>query len=236
MSTPVVWITGASRGIGRATAKSFARDGAIVVLSARSSPDLDTLQQELVGEGFRSATVPCDMTNPSGINVAHSYIVREIGQVDVLVNNAGISVFKSFIDTSLDEFNTVLNTNYMGAIIAAKAVLPSMVEQKNGCIFNIISFTTRKLFTNSSAYAASKAALAGAMDVLREEVRGNGITVVNIIPGATDTAIWPRKIRDRYHERMIKPAVIADAIISAYHQSAEASVEEIIIRPRGGDL
>ncbi len=236
MSTAVVWITGASRGIGRATAINFARDGAIVALTARSGTDLDTLQKELTLKGVRAVAVPCDMTSVTGINSAHAYIVQEIGTIDVLVNNAGISVFKSFIDTSIDEFDAILNTNFRGAVIATKAVLPSMIEQKKGHIFNIISITARKLFINSAAYAASKASLTTAMDVLREEVRGTGIKVVNIIPGATDTAIWPQKVREKYRDKMLQPQIVADTILTIYHQSPEVSVEEIIIRPPGGDL
>ncbi len=236
MSTPVVWITGASRGIGRATALKFARDGAVVALSARSRADLDSLEKELTVEGVRAVAVPCDVTSASEILSAHAYIVQEIGPVDVLVNNAGISVFKSFIDTPLEEFDAILGTNFRGAIIATKAVLPSMTEQKSGYIFNIISITARKLFTYSAAYAASKASLATAMDVLREELRGTGVKVINIIPGATDTAIWPQKIREKYRARMLQPYIIADAILTAYHQPPEASMEEIIIRPPGGDL
>jgi NADP-dependent 3-hydroxy acid dehydrogenase YdfG len=236
MSTPVVWITGAGRGIGRAIAEKFARDGAIVAVSSRSRTDLDTLQNELTLNGLRVLTVPCDMKNPSAVHSANSYIVQEIGPVDVLVNNAGISVFKSFIDTSLEEFEAVYETNYRGAIAAAKAVLPSMVEQKKGHIFNIVSITAKKLFTNSAAYAASKASLATAMDILREEVRGFGIKVINIVPGATDTAIWPSKIRDKYRDRMLQPGIIAETVLTAYHQPPELSVEEIVIRPAGGDL
>jgi short-subunit dehydrogenase len=236
MSTPVVWITGASRGIGRAVAEKFARDGAIVAASSRSPIDLNSLQKELTLEGFRVITVPCDMMNSSAVTSAYSYIVQEIGPVDVLVNNAGTSVFKSFIDTSLEEFDIISQTNYRGAIVAAKAVLPSMIEQKKGYIFNIISITVRKLFANSAAYAASKASLATAMDVLREEVRGSGIKIINIIPGATDTAIWPQRIRDKFRERMLTPDIIAETILSAYHQSPESSIEEIVIRPAGGDL
>jgi short-subunit dehydrogenase len=236
MSTPVAWITGASRGIGRATAIKFARNGAIVALSSRSRKDLDALETELTAEGIRAVAVPCDMTNAAAINSAHAYIVQEIGPVDILVNNAGISIFKSFLDTSLDEFDNILNTNFRGAIIASKAVLPSMLEQKRGYIFNIISITVRKIFTNSAAYAASKASLATAMDILREEIRGTGIKVINIIPGATDTAIWPQKTREKYRERMLQPEIVANTILSVYNQPPEAGTEEIVIRPTGGDL
>jgi NADP-dependent 3-hydroxy acid dehydrogenase YdfG len=176
------------------------------------------------------------MKNPSAILSAYSYIVQEVGPVDVLVNNAGISVYKSFIDTSLEEFEAVYETNYRGAIAAAKAVLPSMIEQKKGHIFNIISITAKKLFTKSAAYAASKASLATAMDILREEVREFGIKVINIVPGATDTAIWPSKIREKYRDRMLQPGIIAETVLTAYHQPPELSVEEIVLRPAGGDL
>jgi NADP-dependent 3-hydroxy acid dehydrogenase YdfG len=111
-----------------------------------------------------------------------------------------------------------------------------MVEQKKGHIFNIVSITAKKLFTNSAAYAASKASLATAMDILREEVRGFGIKVINIVPGATDTAIWPSKIRDKYRDRMLQPGIIAETVLTAYHQPPELSIEEIVIRPAGGDL
>jgi len=236
MSAPVVWVTGASRGIGRAIADRFAADGAVVALSARSRDELETLQNDFARRGIRAVAVPCNVTHPPEIRSAHAYITGELGPVDVLVNNAGISVFKPFLDTTADEFDAVVRTNLLGAIIAAQAVLPAMVEQKSGSIFNILSITTKKLFTNSAAYAASKAALAAAMDVLREELRGTGVRVVNVIPGATDTAIWPQKIRDKHAARMMRPEMVADAILMIYHQPPEATVEELVLRPVTGDL
>lgn len=236
MTTPVVWITGAGSGIGRSVALKFAADGSLVALTARSRPALESLKEEIEANGGRAVTVPCDITLTSEINAAHAYIAQEIGSVDVLVNNAGISVFKSFLDTTIEEFDTIMNTNYRGAVAAAKAVLPAMLDQREGTIFNILSVTVRKIFPNSAAYAASKAACSTAMDFLREEVRGTGIRIINVIPGATDTAIWPEKVREKYRERMMAPDRVAETLLAIYHQSPDISIEEVILRPPGGDL
>ncbi len=236
MSIPVVWVTGASRGIGRAVACRFATEGAAIALSSRSEGDLRALQNEIAAAGTRVIAVPCDMRKPDDVQSAHAAIAAALGPVDVLVNNAGISAFKPFIETSGREFDEILATNFTGPVAAAHAVLPSMTAKKQGHIFNLISITARKLFTNSAAYAASKAALAAAMDVLREELRGTGVRIINVIPGATDTAIWPEKVRRKYADRMMKPETVAEAIVMVYRQPPEATVEEIVLRPVTGDL
>jgi len=124
----------------------------------------------------------------------------------------------------------------MGAIYCIKAVLPKMIENGGGTIINISSVVTKKVFTNSTAYAASKLGLKGYTDSLREELRKYNIRVIDIIPGATVTSMWSSEIRKVNSERMMTPEEIANVIVWTYLQKGNLVSEEILLRPIQGDL
>ncbi len=233
---PVVWVTGGGRGIGRAIAAAFAKIGAMVIVSGRTLPELTECVNEIRSNNNDAKEFQCDITNSDEVTKLVSNVEKLYDGIDVLVNNAGASIFKPFLETSLEDFSKIFSTNYSGALYATKAVLPSMIARKHGFIFSILSITTKKIFTNSTAYAASKSALGTMMNVLREELRGTGVRIINVVPGATDTAIWPAGVRKKYSERMMPPAVVADAIVNAYRLAPEAVMEEIVLRPLNGDL
>jgi len=229
-----IWITGASSGIGRALAISFANNGYKVFATARNSKKLD----ELNGNIFKKENVSLhsvDITSYQAIDLfASSYLKKE--GLNCLINNAGITSFKKTEDNSLEEVDAIIQTNLLGAIYVTKAILPIMLEQGSGTIINILSVVTEKIFLQSSLYSASKAGLKAFASVLREEVRGRNIRVINIYPGATATNIWPEKSREKFGYRMMKPETIADIVLSHYKQSQNVVVEEIVLRPLEGDL
>ncbi len=229
-----IWITGASSGIGKETAKEFARIGCKVFASSRRHSIIELINRELNDENLSVEVYPCNVGSTTNVN----QIVNKISEnhsIDCLVNNAGISSFKKAEENSLKEIKDIINTNLIGSINCIKAVLPQMIERKRGTIINIISVTVDKVLTNSSAYSASKAGLHAYAKVLREEVRKYNIKVINIIPGATKTAIWPDKVLEKYSDRMMNPEDIARLIVSSYLQDKFVT-EEIILRPIGGDL
>jgi short-subunit dehydrogenase len=152
------------------------------------------------------------------------------------VNNAGVTSFKHAADNSINEINDIINTNLLGAIYSTKAVLPTFIKNESGTIFNILSVVVDKTFTRSSAYAASKMGLLGYSRSLREEVREHNIRVINIIPGATETAMWSQEMRKEKGERMMNPESLARIIVSAYLQKDNLVTEEIVLRPVTGDL
>ena len=156
--------------------------------------------------------------------------------INCLINNAGITSFKSAEENSIKEIDEVINTNLLGSIYTIKAVLPHFKKIGGGTIINVLSVVTKKTFTNSSAYTASKMGLLGYVRVLREEVRKHNIRVINVIPSATDTPIWSREMREEHSKRMMSPESIARLMVSAFLQSDNLVVEDIVVRSLQGDL
>ncbi|HYQ87517.1 MAG TPA: SDR family oxidoreductase [Bacteroidota bacterium] len=233
---PVVWVVGASRGIGREIAGRFAAIGCEVCLSSRNSSDLESAVRQIRRLGGRAHSFPCDIRKINSVSSTARRIRHAVGDVEVLVNNAGITVFKTFIKTSLKEFSAILDTNLLGQIASIKAVLPSMVRRRGGHIFNILSNAAIKTFEGSSAYTAAKAGMLGLGKVLREEVKAHHVKVVNILPGATETRMWSATLRKKYSYRMMKPSSVADAVLAVYRMPDDVVVDEMVIRPMLGDL
>jgi short-subunit dehydrogenase len=233
---PVVWVTGASRGIGREVAAQFASLGCEVILSGRSMRELKASVKEIRQQGGKAHAVACDVTRGRSVARTVQRIRSIAGDVDVLVNNAGVTAFKSFLHTPMEEFRLIIATNLEGQIACIKAVVPSMVKRKRGWIFNIVSMVALKTFGGSSAYTAAKAGLFGFAKVLREELKSHNIKVVNVLPGATDTAMWGEKNRRRFSFRMMKPKSVAEAVLAAYQMPDDVVVDELVVRPMLGDL
>jgi short-subunit dehydrogenase len=230
-----IWITGASSGMGRDTAKEFARTGCRVFASARRSTELERLNRELQKEKLSIEIYPCNVASSVNVDQTVKKIISG-NRIDCLINNAGITSFKSAEENSINEIDDIINTNLLGSIYAIKNVLPHMIENGGGTIININSIITQKFFTNSSAYAASKMGLLGYSKVLREEVRKHNIRVIDIIPGTTETPMWSSDIRKKHSEQMMKSEEIARVIVWAYLQKSNIVSEEIVLRPIQGDL
>jgi short-subunit dehydrogenase len=232
---PAVWITGASSGIGRASAVEFAKIGSKVFVSARRVTELERLNRELKKEDMSVDIFPCNVASSANVDQTVKKILAE-SDVDCLINNAGITSWKLAEENSTNEIDDVINTNLLGSIYTIKYLLPHLIERGGGTIINILSVVTKKIFTHSSAYAASKMGLLGYTNVLREEVRKHKIRVINIIPGTTETPMWPSKVREEKSERMLNPEEIARVIVSTYLERSNMVTEEILVRPMEGDL
>lgn len=230
-----IWVTGASSGIGKAVALEFAKVGCNVFISARRAQELERLKDEAGKQGDNIYPFPCNVASSTNVDQTLKKITSEF-EVNCLVNNAGVTSFKQAADNSINEINDIINTNLLGAIYSTKAVLPTFIKNESGTIFNILSVVVDKTFTRSSVYAASKMGLLGYSRSLREEVREHNIRVINIIPGATETAMWSQDVRKEKGERMMNPDSIARIIVSAYLQKDNLVTEEIVLRPVTGDL
>lgn len=230
-----IWVIGASRGIGKSIAEELLRENHRVAVSARSREGLDALsvKAEDAEAVFR---IPLDVSSFPQVETATRHIIDRFGSIDVLVNNAGVTRFKSVADTSVDEFNEIIDINLKGVVHGIKSVLPYMIENKKGWIINTISVTVNKVFTNSGAYAASKAGVLALTNVLREEVREHGIRVSAIIPGATKTDMWPAGVLKKYGDRMMQPDDVGKIVASVLRSPENVLVEEITVRPLLGDL
>ncbi|MGD1006995.1 MAG: SDR family oxidoreductase [Ignavibacteriaceae bacterium] len=230
-----IWITGASSGIGRAAAIEFAKTGAEVFVSSRRAAELERLQTYLSKEKSRVEIFPCNVASPSNVERTVKKIIAG-HQIDCLINNAGVTSFKKAEANSIQEINDVINTNLLGAIYTIKYVLPHMIERGGGTIINIISIAAKKVFTHSSAYAASKSGLLAYTNSLREEVREYNIRIINIVPGAIETSIWPDAVRKENAGRMMKAEDIGQLLVRLYLQKGNIVTEEIVVRPITGDL
>jgi short-subunit dehydrogenase len=235
----VIWITGASRGIGLASAVALASKGARLILSSRSPDDLRRAAETvraLSGANAEPLIAPCDVTNPRSIEETWQIIAEQFGGVDILVNNAGVGIFKPFLDLSLEDIELSLDANIKGAFLCAQAVARGMTKRGGGAIVSLNSVAAQTTFANSGIYAASKAALLAANRVMRQELRGKGIKIIDLIVGATETDIWSPAARDEFRARMMQPEDVAAALVAALELPMRIMPEEIVLRPQLGDL
>ena len=189
----VAIVTGSSRGIGKAIAKGFAKEGAKVVVCGRTSSaepgalSVEGTVQEIEQEGGQALAVACDVTSESDVNAMVERALREWSQVDVLVNNAGILWRRGLLETTSDKWNEIIRTNLDGPYYCSMAVLPGMMERRSGSIIGITSGRAYSEDGESTAYAATKAGLDRLTVKLATELREHGIAVNALEPGATLT-------------------------------------------------
>lgn len=236
LKRPVVWVTGASRGIGREIARQFASTGCAVAISGRSQSQLRSVEKEITSLGGRAKKYPCDVTDQRSVDSTAARIIRDLGAIDILINNAGITSFLSFQKTTIPHFDRVLSAGLRGPALVIKSVYPFMMKRKSGWIVNILSTAALRTFANSSAYSAAKAGLRALGDTLREESRIYNIRVTNVYPGPTNTEMWSAKDRRKYGSRMMSANSVAEAILGLYQMPPDVVVEEIVLRPIQGDI
>jgi short-subunit dehydrogenase len=177
----VALVTGASGGIGAATARELARQGASVVLAARRADVLDTLAQELEASGTEALAAPTDLTDAAQIEQLSERALERFGKIDILVNNAGIGTARSLVKTPPDAIRRELETNLVGAVLLTRVVLPGMLERKRGAIISIASVAGHVAV--EPLYSATKFGIRGFSYALRRQLRGSGVTVSLISPG-----------------------------------------------------
>lgn len=182
----VVWITGASSGIGEALAVRFARDRARLVLSARNREELERVRERCVQEGLLPENIlvlPLDVTDTDSLPTAVQTVIDSMGHIDLLMNNAGVSQRSHCIDTDLDVYRRLMDVNVIGQIALTKAVLPHMLERKSGHIAVTASVAGKVGVARRTGYCAAKHAVMGFFDALRAEVEDDGIQVSTVTPG-----------------------------------------------------
>lgn len=187
LANEVVIVTGASSGIGAATAKELARYGAQVVLAARREDELAKQVAEITSAGNQAVAIPTDISDSTQITRLVDQVLERFGRVDVLVNNAGVGWQKPFVDESVERIDQMLDINLRGAILATHAVLPGMLERRDGAIIAVASVAGH--IAVSSLYSATKYGLRGFMLALRRELAGTGVTASVVSPGFIRTAL-----------------------------------------------
>ena len=236
MSAPVVVITGASAGIGRATAVRFASGGAALVLAARSQERLQRLAERLERRfAVETLAVPCDVRQREQVDALVEAAIARFGRIDVLVNNAGYGLYGRIEDTPEAAFRDVLETNVLGVHHAIRAVLPHMRRQGAGHIVNVGSVVGKRSWPYHGAYAASKFALTGLTQALRGELAGSGVSATLVLPASTDTEFFANA--PSYSSEYVPaplgplqtPGQVARAIVrSVRHPSPEVHMQPLM--------
>jgi short-subunit dehydrogenase len=214
-------VTGASSGIGRQTAREFARRRAHVVLASRNRDKLEALAAELADYPGRRLVVPTDVTDRLAVEALVRRTVEEFDSLDVLVNNAGVGLFASMADGSLDNMHHLFNVNFWGAVHCIQAAVPYMRHQGRGHIVNVASVAGKVAAPYLGVYSATKFALIAVSDSLRSELAGTGIHVSTVYPGLTDTSFRENMLREVEvpdppgYLRSAGPAAVARRIVQA---------------------
>jgi NADP-dependent 3-hydroxy acid dehydrogenase YdfG len=228
-------VTGASSGIGEATARLLARQNCNVVLAARREDRLKSLAAEL-GEG--ALAVPTDVTDPAACEALVSRAVAGFGTVDILVANAGLGLYGSIAEADPEDWRTMFEVNVLGALYAIRAALRHMLRSGSGDVIIVSSLAGRRVpRTDGAVYAATKHALTALAEGLRMEVHTKGIRVISVEPGLVRTEFpegsYP-SAPEYYAQREYSPLEaedVAEAIIYAVEQPSRVSVNEILLRP-----
>jgi len=231
-----IWITGAGRGIGKAIAAAFGKEKAILALSSRTAGEVKSVSKFINKNGGRAHHFQCDVSIESDVIKTVKKIKKNLGQIDILINNAGVFRFMPLVETSAENWDMMMNINLKGAFLCTKMILPSMIERRVGHIINIVSVAGIEPFQTSSAYCASKYGLMGLTAVTREEAREHNVKVTAILPGAVNTSGWDNIEGDFDRSVMMPPEDIAQAVISACKQPGKTLIEDIIVRPVTGNL
>ncbi len=229
-------ITGGTKGIGRAIAHTFARQGFNLALCARTLKDLKAFKKELEAE-FPNIEVlikKTDMSKKADVVAFAKYVIKTWKKIDILVNNAGVFLSGEILKEKSGLLEKQINTNLYSAYHMSRAIAPVMVKQKSGYIFNMCSIASKIVLPQCSSYCISKFALYGFSKALRDELKDKGVKVTSILPGATWSNAWTGA--DFPEDRLMNPLDVGEAIWSAFNMSSATVVEEILLRPQLGDL
>ncbi|MGB8403348.1 MAG: SDR family oxidoreductase [Mycobacterium sp.] len=235
----VVAITGASSGIGAATARKLAADGAAVVLGARRRERLDALVVELRSTGARATGIQTDVTSTADLVALVETATEQFGQLDVLVSNAGVARVAPVSALDVAAWNAMIDTNLRGVLNGVAAALPVFRAQGRGHLVTTVSTSGLKIVPNQAAYAATKNAVRTFMEALRQESTDGVLRVTSISPGYVVTELSDSEsdpdLRASIHERMqsigIPAEAVADAIAYAIAQPHSVEIGDITIRP-----
>jgi len=232
----VAIVTGAGRGIGRAVALAFAREGAAVALAARTTSELEAVAAQIKSRAGRALVVPTDVTREASVAALVEQVLEDFKRADILVTAAGVATFASLVDTKTEEWDRMLAVNLRGVFLACRAVLPPMMRQRRGTIINIVSIAAKRAIPGNAAYAASKHAVLGLTQVLAEEMRPHGVRVGALCPGAVDTSLWDGVPKPPERSRMLRPEDVAEAALLMASLPPGASLEDLTLLPIGGIL
>jgi hypothetical protein len=232
----VAIVTGAGRGIGRAVAEALAGQGATVVLAARTRSELAAVAEAIRNAGGQALAVPTDVTQDAHVGALVDETVGHFGRVDILVTAAGVAAFGPVAGAKPEDWDPMLAVNLRAVMVSCRAVLPPMLRQRSGTIVNVASVAASRPIAGAAAYAATKAGVVAWSRVLAEELRGDGVRVGVISPGAVDTRLWDAVPGGPDRARMLAPEAVARAVLLMVTLPSGATLEELTLLPSGGIL
>ena len=227
----VVVITGASSGIGRASASEFAKRGARVVLVARGRERLERAGRDLGRFNAETATIPCDVSDRVQVKSMSDQVVERFGGADILVNNAGFAIYGPVSDLSIEDIESQMRTNYLGMVYCTKNLLPALLERGSGHIVNVASVAASFGLPGIAPYCASKFAMLGFSEGLQHELRGTGVGVTVVSPIMVRTGFFDGPSFEKMPGRSattaasLSPETVARAVLRA---SASPRLEIIV--------
>ena len=241
MADRVAVITGASSGIGEATAKALAREGYAVALGARREERIRGLCDAISADGGKALAVPTDVSDPASAQALIQTAKEELGSVDVLVNNAGVMLLGPILGAELEHWQRMVNVNVLGLLYCTHAALPLMQEQGGGHIVNVSSVAGRVARLGSGVYNATKWGVGAFSESLRQEALNYNVRVTIIEPGFVDTELQGHNehplvvqtIKQNLEEigKVLDADDIANAIVYAVGQPEHVSINEVLVRP-----
>ncbi|HKU59881.1 MAG TPA: SDR family NAD(P)-dependent oxidoreductase [Gemmatimonadales bacterium] len=225
-------VTGATEGIGRATALALGQAGYRVGVCSRSTDKVAATLADLRDKGVTAAGAAADVADPEQVRHLVELVRAELGEIDVLVNNAGVLIARPLDELTLEDWDATMATNLRSLYLTTRLVLPGMRARRRGTVVNVASLAGRNGFVGGSAYCASKHAVLGFSRALMLEVRKDNVRVVAICPGSVATGM----LRDQAmlkpdHERILRPEDVAASILHVLTLPAGALVSELDIRP-----
>jgi len=214
----IVLITGASSGIGRASAVQFAKKGAKLILIARNKEKLNQVSEDLKKYNVSTFAYECDVSDKLQVNKTSKIILDRFGSIDILVNNAGFAVYGSVSNLTIEEIESQMETNYFGMIYFVKNFLPSMLAKKSGHIVNVASVAASFGLPGIASYCASKFAMLGFSEGLKHELKGTGVNITVVSPIMVRTNFFNHpsfKNMPKYSPTSLSPETVAKAILRA---------------------
>ncbi|MEM9558354.1 MAG: SDR family NAD(P)-dependent oxidoreductase [Acidobacteriota bacterium] len=237
----VAVVTGASRGVGRAVARSFAAKGLRVMLAARSADDLRALDDELTarhGDG-RVAHARCDLRSADDIGRLADATREHFGGCDVLVSNAGIGWYKPFLEHTTGEIDDLVRVDLTAPMLLAHAFLPGMIERRRGLIVHVASDLARRFLPKMAPYVAAKFGLLGFSGSLLREVKEHGVKVTTVLPGLIDTSFGgddPSAEGSRDDSWALRPEELAARIADLLELPPHVVIDELAVHPLHQDF
>lgn len=232
-------ITGASRGIGRASALAFAKEGVNVAVTARNEDQLNDLVKECEALGVKALAIPADASDHDAVWAAYKTALAEFGHFDILLNNAGVAKYANVVEHSIDDYNWMMDTNMKSTFLWTRAVLPEMIERESGIVIFLSSQAGVAGFPGEAVYCATKHAQVGFAHALDGEVREKNIRVSIIEPGGVGTTFAFGTGREEGMEaldHMSRAETVADAVVFAARVPPQTRILEIGMRPMSEKL